>query len=37
MPAARRRGAFKGERGGGLVTFATEERVVPVAVIRKGY
>lgn len=28
---------FKGERGGGLVTFAIEERVVPVAVIRKGY
>jgi hypothetical protein len=33
----RRYWASKGEGGGGLVRFATEERVVPVAGISKGY
>lgn len=37
MAAGRGNSDFKGERGGGLVTFATQERVVPVAGISKGY
>jgi len=37
MAASRRRRVFKGERGGGLVTFVNGERVVPVAGITKGY
>jgi hypothetical protein len=36
---AARRGywGIKGERGGGLVRFVNDERVVPVAGITKGY
>jgi hypothetical protein len=37
MPAGMAARDFKGERGGGLVTFVNSERVVPVAGITKGY
>jgi len=37
MAASRRIWVFKGERGGGLVTFVNSERVVPVAGISKGF
>jgi hypothetical protein len=37
MAAGMRPPGFEGERGGGLVRFLTDERVVPVAGITKGY
>jgi hypothetical protein len=37
MAAGRGPAEISRERGGGIVTFATDKPVVPVAVIRKGY